>query len=444
MNIKTAIIENKKCLRAYNTDMLSYTDFISKYDTNTKLYILVERRSVERVLSFNKLLKAHRSYARFSDWNDLEGVLNYTEFEFVEVPLAVPMTRYTSDGSIIIPEDVSNGCNYKTITPRVSSSTEPSGIVAGYGDITNSLRDDKYSSWMCPDVVISKGNTKLDLSSSVPFCNGVACLPKMRNEDLYALGGSKYMKEDRDWVDRNVTVVDFSPLGDTTIIPFSECSIVNKSVYPKNYFEVSIPEDIMDKTTILVILGRMIYPHQLSRVNKNTFGVDLDLLGFKTYVVENKLKSGDNTFNTYDYTCDNIDDVVSTIGMSDDTDNFAIAIGGDVKFCEYMNMFDLLTQGHNFRLYTDGFLINQHTRSLRTHVTNKYDRSKLLTMTPELKYYMVTQDNIENIHRGVSASTVQRMECPTEEHHDKDVFNSSLESKYSLITISKGVKVNVG
>ena len=445
MEIKAAIIETKQSLTAYTLDALSYREFLSKYDTNTKLYLIVEHDSVQRVVSFTKLLKFNKSYQRFADWYTLAGGLDYTKYEFVEVALPIPMIRYGKDGDIIIPEKNENSCSYKCITPNVSSSTEPDGIEVGYGDITNSLRDDKYSSWICPDVVISKGKSNIDLSCTVPFCNGIACLPQMRGNDLYALGGSKYMKEDRTWSDRNITAVDFSPLGNTTIIPFRDCEIFSKSIYPKRYFEISVDIDLRHKTAILVLFGRMIYPHQLKYVTANTFAVDLDLLGFKTYITENKLKSGDNTFNTLDYTVESVDDIVTGIGSESDIENFVIVIDSpDVKICEYKNMFDLLTQGHNFRLYTDGFLINQHTRSLRTYVPVKYDRSKLLTMTPELKYYTVMQNNIDNLKCSISASTIQRMECPTESHHDKDVFESSLHSKYSLITISKGVKTDVG
>ncbi len=416
---------------------MSYTEFVSNCEPTDKIYIAVEHDSVISILNFKKVLHGHPRYRELADWAALEAALDPNELVFYIEDTIIPSMAIDKVGANLIPVESGIYPTFKVTGPTIHSVSSDNGVRAGYGNHENSVRDDVYSSWMSPDVILTDETAKLHLNSIVPFCNGVACFPLVNNNEMFALGGCAFLKEDRKWTTRDVTLVDFSPLGDVQLVPFKDCTITGRTTGTKRAMQLKVPVDIKGKTVIMMLAGRMIYPHQLKLISDDTYYLDLDQMGFRNIVIDNKLKSGDNEFNTMNYYDDDMDGAVLSLGSDTDTTSFLVIIDNpDVVVSEYPAMHHLMAQGHLFRLFTSGFLTNKKTLSIAEYVRVDYDRAKLLSATTSLKYYTVVQDNPENNNQTVGGSIVYRMECPTERHHDGEVFKSSLDADFSLITIS--------
>ena len=102
------------------------------------------------------------------------------------------------------------------------------GIDVGYGShlFPEQLNNRKIK-WALQDLVVTATTPKpaVDFNNTIPVVNGIVCYPKVIGNRLYAYQGSKIVSKIKDH-NKNIVLVDFSPLGTLSTIKLSDCELI--------------------------------------------------------------------------------------------------------------------------------------------------------------------------------------------------------------------------
>jgi hypothetical protein len=255
----------------------------------------------------------------------------------------------------------------------------------------------------------------------------------MVDTKLYALGATKYFKENREWIDREVLLLDFSALGDFTIKPLYD---LTRSDYANN-LRFDLGESATDKTILLVIGGRFILPHEFSIID-GMLRIPKYKLGLKNTIITNLIKSDSGVFNTYllegresEYL-----DKLSTARLEHSEENFVVILDNpNIQFSQFDNIFDMVDHVDVFDRNATGLLISGYDKSILSYVNVDYDMTSLKFRTPDYNHYQLAVDNVDNVDIVIGSTKLQCMECVNENHHDELVFKPAYRQANYLLTM---------
>lgn len=433
MDINFILIVNKSTCKAYTKEAMSYGDLIQTKLSFDKIYLVVSDATNELTVSLTNIWKGSPQLLSLSTWSEYEAA--FTEDYLVhEHPIATPHVAADSDGTYVKYVPLAGPKTYVQKTPHLYSATHDSNISVGYGSADNNVRNDIYTARLAPDVIVTSNDDKINLSNCLPVTNGVFSYPIVLNDELFAMHSAKYMKEDR-IMDREVSLIDFSELGNMSVHRFKDCGIER---YGNNKtLKLTTPESMVGKTIMMVIAGRLIPTDHRYITNTNEIIIPVESIGYRNFLISNTVKSGDNFFNTYGYNVDDVNGYMDFIGSDNDYENFFVFIDNeDILFSETKINQRLGVQGYQFFKDSKGFLINGYDRSLMEYVKIKYDNSELLTTTDPAYFHKIINDNMNSLNRAIANTNIANTRCYKEQHRDIDTFKRGNDYPYYLLEIA--------
>lgn len=265
-------------------------------------------------------------------------------------------------------------------------------IVADYGSRINpGVRNISGLRSMLTDVIFRKVNptNTLDFNNTIPIINGMCIAPVVYNEELYAPYGTNYLLKEEN---KNILLMDLSPLGDIEIVRLKDCTPNTSPVF--NFLEIILPitHSLANKSVILVLGGRMFFQDELYIPSDRLISISLKQHNIHNVLISNRIWVKD--YDTpYTMTKSNLSYYINTqIWDTNDYNNFIVIIDNpNVKTSEYSisESFQrsLLEKSNN--LFTidknnskQGFVIRLSNRDIIDYTWIKKRSRDLIMFTP--------------------------------------------------------------
>ena len=145
--------------------------------------------------------------------------------------------------------------------PKMISVDQNLSVVASYGSHTEPNMEGDYEyRHALHDAVFSFKKKLVNLDTTLPFCNGLCCYPRIINGKIYASEGQRlsYNEKDRN---RRWVLVDFAPIGGCQFIHLSELQgVVSELIMPDSY-------DPKTQSVLMSIRGRLFLPDEFEIVD---------------------------------------------------------------------------------------------------------------------------------------------------------------------------------
>lgn len=252
------------------------------------------------------------------------------------------------------------------VPANVYSVTGSTQLEVGYGSIDYpNTRNIPALRWRLPDLIIDKvdASSTINLSQSLVAVNGIIHCPIMVGTSLYLKGAINNLKSTTGDDNRNLVLIDFSPIGDVEIVPMSECS---KAAVTDKEIMLRLPESVTlkDKSVLLVMAGRIFTAPEVRAVNSRTVMIPYYDAVMRPILFENKMIRRELKFNTHliEDTPDYRDNI-----FSEWQENFLVIINRPLMFSytDPRYTFDEFHQSMaEFPVNTGGILINSVTKTI--------------------------------------------------------------------------------
>lgn len=432
MEIKCIICENKN-LKAFDTTTKSFSDFKLNLYTKDTYYIIAEHNGIMYSANLNRILNKIGSMC--NTWEEFTSIL--TVNLLLDYKKLSPVCRfmYTKINdkmeSTAMPVEIIKGTVYRNkVSVKTYSFDSETSIVADFGDLdhpkTRNLSNYKF---MLKDIIFrNEGDVVLDFDNTIPIINGVCTFPVVYQNELYARKSTELLQSSDN---KNITLIDFSPIGSIEKIRLSECT--RKTPTNSKRIEIVLPEGktTEGKTVILVLGGRLFYPNDITVPSKRNI----------SYVVGNRLNDIIISNRIYRKDYDNTSTMTTsllnyyinnTVWSNTDYNNFVILIDNpDVKVSYFSiddSAFSISTKSLNMEpsdtnhMYrnifivddltgVDGFLVRRMNRDIVDY-TIVQKRSKFVIMVspcinivvPDLDIGYVENTSIKTYGMKLSSS----------------------------------------
>ena len=232
----------------------------SNVDLNTFYYINLSYEKDEKTITKTidlSLLMSETKLGKLKTWQEIIDNLTEVQIEsyssaYLDVDNPV---KYVDQISI------TNSLNMDIHYTQVDSP--------GTRDIPSML-------WKMTDMCISQKEKKLNFNNCICSVNGLISKPIVFNDEMYIRDAMTYLTHDNTYRWPDVIMLDFNPIGNIQIVPFSDCkhNILQEEHinYAGSDVEVILPEDIsLNNKTVLAVIGHTLILHnRLFVVNDRT------------------------------------------------------------------------------------------------------------------------------------------------------------------------------
>ena len=246
--------------------------------------------------------------------------------------------------------------------------------------------------WRMPDLVVSKINSKNTTNFNNCICsvNGIISRPVVHNGELFIKDGARYMSSTTLMRHPSLLLMDFSELGDITIVPFKDCKysyykpkneevntcdvklflpdgidLTNKTVFPVIAHSLFFPTDVTISSTSSVVLSPYKLPIRASLFkcmnHKDEYIKNTDIIKMNKSI--NDYISSD--MFVYDKTDREIEE-------ADCEGNFLIIVDNPHVFITKQHASQFASSTHTL-LEANGVLFDQSTQSFIDYVKVDYD-----------------------------------------------------------------------
>lgn len=434
MRILYSIVRTNQLCATYTCDKLPYLDFIQNKNKLRSLYCVVQDVDDKvYTISYTKALLANPSLSHCTTWDAVALVLKDDFMDYkvnICVPLVAKDVGETSSDTKYVSTILPHGVRRESL--MVHSSTHNHFIEAGYTNINLNMKDDIHRVNLLPDIYVSCKDPKIKLSNCVIVCNGVCVRTVKYGDKLYGLGGVKYFKDRRDWIDREVLLLDFTKLGNITNV---KLTADNTSYNPATgALEFTSPLSLTGCSIIPVISGKMVFPWRY-RGTRDGFSINTYLSGIRGSLLSNKLKTGENIFNSSTYESNYIFDYFNNL---DPNENFVIVIDNkDITYERTKEIYNLCNHAKGLDSRISGLCMDSFDNSILSYVNVKYDTVSVKHHTPSHCSIVMDQLNEDNIDNILCSTNI---DFNTYEF-DTEVFHDTTREPNEFVTICKTVEV---
>ena len=386
-------------VRCFDKSVLTFAQLKQRTDPNKHLSITLTDTTGTIVANFSKLLKENPQLVACPTWTEVEAYLTRAK-----------ATLYKED--VLIPPYMEKMVNSTlTVVPNTFRSTPPSLNILS---AMHSKVDVSYGSYLSPtsrnnpntrhslkDIVFSLRDKSIaNINSSIPVVNGKVCFPIVINNELYAINASKFIKSAKIG-SIGTMLIDFSTLGTTEFIKFSDCTSVQSNVY-------SLPtgKSFANKSAVLVIDGRLFFRDEFS-CTEGIVNISNCVRFIDTLEYSNKVLEHSNIFATPNYYKE-----VSTFDITKD-DNFIILI--DTKkttLAKTKPIMNINRTSIKFPKFSGGLLIRKATKEIIDYSRQEEDDSTVIFFSDREPFFKLATDNKDSRRSLVFSKTSSKRFIP--------------------------------
>lgn len=369
---------------------------------------------------------------RCSTWESLEAALDTVLISNYQTTCIIPtlmLTRINAETVKMVKSPVMANPGRR---PKVYSCEHNTDIEVSYGTIKNPELDNKKSiRWMLPDIIFDHVNNNspiVDFNQCIPIINGMAHKPAVSGNRLYAMGATKTIPSTQD-KSKGLLLMDFTGLGGMEIVSLNECTYIEDVTNPM----IQVPNDVSlaGKSVMMVIAGRLFFPHEVRRISNSHISLELNMLGLTRINVSTAINRSLFLKDTNTYvTTSSIDldicfisnieayireklmtheiqenDVQQLLHLHQDS--YLIVINNEnVKISQVEPMLHVVKNMLFFPSRTNGLLLRKSTREILDFVKVDYDNCSLITFNHPGNRFMLPLDNIENLSHPVGCTNI--------------------------------------
>lgn len=457
MVIKGIVRHADRHSSCYDTSAITLSDALA-YQGVQDLILCLEDNSDIKYIDLMRLYAEQPVAANgVTNWEKMTEYLtklNLTTLDRYRVATMVPYKMLT----------IRNGVKTLIKTPfstnittqlNIYSVENNFGIDVGYGSHRSpEIRNNPRLKWNLPDLVFSKSipGDLIEFKNTIPFVNGIACYPEVYKDVLFAYQGAQLAAKVSD-LNKNILLVDYSNLGDLTIVKLSDCKPVDITgvkektsindtvvkdddfvkfegtiqVYQHSTIKISflLPEGIKSGYPMVCIGGRMFEPStdhvkMFSEGARYRVEVELDRQLLEIILAANLQKFKQTIKNTTIVRV-SVEDLIDNLFKDPDLfaespseealEKLAIQRYADktVPFIAILHSKEPLV--HNtieplnvlypdkllFPSKTGGLLINRYTREVVDYVRVQYDSNELITFPVQQELRLMHRDNLYDL-----------------------------------------------
>jgi len=385
MELKYVIIINPGDVRCYSPSYMTYLQTLEAIKIQTKIILIIEHASILKSFNLSSALVATK-ICQANSWTALMGTYiteQLLEFYVTEIPKLLHYQEEVGDTNTvkILPLDLPT--NKKLV--RHYSCDDALDIQLGYVSFKNdpSLRNKNSFKWNLGDIVFTKLDThdsSVNFDNCIPIVNGVARWPTVYENELYAIDSTALLASAGNR-NSNVSLIDFTPVGDIETIKFTECAV---SVVEENLIQVALPDGVslQNKTPILVIEGRLFFAHELHQVSKFMLSIDLARLPLQAAAVRNDflMEKFSSIIPVVDIA--NIKERLLSTAVGQNASAFIIIVDNPSIDVLYTRpLYKSTVNSFFFPKNSHGILTSTITRDIIDFVNIPYEDNDLLTMS---------------------------------------------------------------
>ena len=232
MHIKGIVKHADRRSYCYDTSAITLSDALSTQGPQELILCLEDDEGIVKYIDLMKLYAEQPVSANgVTDWTQMEEYLtklDLTTLDRYQTATMVPYRMLTIQDGVktLIPTPFATNI---TTQLNIYSVENNFGIDVGYGSHRSpGIRNNKRLKWNLPDLVFSRAipGEVVKCKNTIPFVNGIACYPEIYEDVLFAYQGAQLAAKVND-LNKNILLVDYSDLGDLTIIKMSDCEPID-------------------------------------------------------------------------------------------------------------------------------------------------------------------------------------------------------------------------
>lgn len=454
MHIKGIIRHADRRSFCYDTSAITLSDVLASQGTQQVILCLEDEEEYMKYIDLMKLYAEQPVSANgVFDWEQMESYLSnldLTTLDRYRVVTLVPYWMLTLQDGVktMIPTPFSTEITTQLNIHSVENNFD---IAVGYGSHRSpGVRNNKKIKWNLPDLVFSRAipGEIVKFKNTIPFVNGIACYPEVYEDVLFAYQGAQLASKVED-LNKNILLVDYSDLGDLTIIKMSDCEPIDITgveeistikdtgvadddpvkfqgtiqVYDHSTIKISflLPEGTASGYPMVCIGGRMFEPstdHVKMYTEGSRYRVEIELdrqlleiiLAANLQKFKKTLKNTTmvrvivdatirNLFNDPDHFTGTTEEELAIQRYADKTVPFIAILHSEEPLVH--NMIEpsmiLYPDKLKFPSGTGGLLINRYTREVVDYVKIPYDSGNLVTFPVQQELRLMHRDNLYDL-----------------------------------------------
>lgn len=239
MKVETIYKKQRFSLQELNPSNTTLATLFSSDSGFSTVYIKVSDPSLTRtyMVNLNELM-LETPIGRCVTWAEVEATLTLSHLQMYEATIDTTGTKQ----------------------PHVVSVLSSTDFTVSYGSLmTPNVRNMNSLKWKLKDLIITKKNTcPINFNNCICSVNGVMVRPIIYHGEMFIPNGATYLYNTGIGKGANIVLIDFTPLGGCTCIPFSYCKkkITNMNFIENSDMYLTIPEDKdLTNKTVFVAMG---------------------------------------------------------------------------------------------------------------------------------------------------------------------------------------------
>lgn len=293
------IVEENKNIFSYHTSYILLSTLLNNLKDKVNYYLIVEHNGIKYSCDFRPLIKKYIKSFNIT-WMQLTSMLQVNVLLDYKKYSPKPYKIWKNINNKILdinpPEETNKIYRTETYIKTYSFDNDLD-IEADFGSINApDIRNVINLKSMLRDVIIRKNKSSINLSTTIPVINGVTFCPVYYSlkDELYIRESTKYLPVENN---KNIVLLDFSPIGNIQTVRLSECT--KKEPYKNNKLEIIFPSNINfeNKSIILVIAGRLFFQKEINITSQRSIEFDIDI-NLHPILISNRIykKDYDNPF----------------------------------------------------------------------------------------------------------------------------------------------------
>lgn len=430
MNIACIIKEEKGRLTAYTKEALPFSELLDNIAVDVSYTLLVKDDNYTVQVDFDQMLTRLKGILTKSTWSEVESLITVDIAMGYKTVTIMPylMWNVNSSGRRELLPTEWNVVNTESV--KVYSCSHGFDFDVHYGSKRISVRDEYFMKWELTELIITPNVQfpTVELNNCLPVVNGATRYPFIFENEMYIEKSSELFRS-ANGTNKDVTLIDFSPIGGASFIPLRDCT---SSVRENFKVTITLPagKSFKNKTPMISIRGRLFFPHELTLISETQCFVNLNKFGIDSLGLSDTAQRDAVIFNTNVYEENGmIEYLTEEFGKAKDSQDFIILIDSeDVCTIEVPADINICQQGRIFPKESTGLLINNTTREIVDYFISEYEHKDLITKTRDQLYSRILKNNPANMVKNYG------FQRTNEQWYGEALFKEKV--KFTLIDIA--------
>jgi len=411
MEIKYVIVQDAERQVAFATSYQPLATTLADSSINTQLTLRVLHASVSHSFNLSKAMLEVAAFSAVKTWANILTALTNDPGLLNNYPVDTTLPReyyQTMDAVITV---VPNPEAYKGgVRPLICSCEHHHSIECGYGSLTNpSYRGIERIKWLCPEVIFSpvQGKTlPVTFANCMPIVNGMAHRPVVSGGELYAVDSTKHLPSATLGA-LGLLLVDFTPLGGASFIPFSACDCGEDA-----YLTLPTGVSMAGKTALVVANHRLVLPNEVTDAYRvaddRTLWLNLRRLFTQEAMVAQLCTAKKYRSNTGIVNRVVMTDFLAPTSLMANSGNFIVLVNNS-KVVSYTRRptYSIYDNALKFKGEAYGLLMNQETGQVYDYTRLPGEDSTVVSFAPLPPVDMLIADHADYLDTPLGGTSVR-------------------------------------